>query len=112
MASVLGLGTAAVVFWKIFLPKISLDTYKKICWEFAKLDDEICRNELDGNFINGERIKFPPKEESIHYRYNLFLDYYKKYSIEDLKKERKRLLNRHKASTQYINTTPQELKVE
>lgn len=35
----------------------------------ALLDDEICRNELEGNIIGGEEIRFPPKAESLHYRY-------------------------------------------
>lgn len=39
----------------------------------AALDDEICRNELEGNQIGGEVITFPPKAETLQERYQLFL---------------------------------------
>lgn len=103
--------TIIICYFK-FMPKIPLKEYTKLCLYFAAMDDEICRNELEGNFVNGKKILFPPKDESIHYRYKLFLDTYKKYTRKELEQERERFIKRLEESQQYIGTPKQELELE
>ena len=38
-----------------------LKEYTRRALYMALLDDEICRNELEGNIIGGEEIRFPPR---------------------------------------------------
>jgi len=91
------------------LPKVSASEYTKYCLFFAVLDDEICRNEIEGNTIVGKEIVFPPKTESIHYRYKMFLKTYTKYSKKQLEEEMKRLEKRLEDSKQYIGKSTEEL---
>lgn len=53
------------------------------------MDDEICRNELEGNSIGGREIACLSSKESIEYRYDLFLEMYKDDLEEVLMKEKK-----------------------
>ena len=52
--------------------RMPLREYTRYALYMAALDDEICRNELEGKNIGGELILFPPKSESLQYRYHLF----------------------------------------
>ncbi len=54
--------------------KIPLEQYKAACLYMAVMDDEICRNELEGQDVNGRPIGFPPRRESLPYRNNLFIE--------------------------------------
>ena len=47
------------------LPKMPLKKYTEACLYLAVMDDEISRNELEGSIINGKRIIFPPKKETL-----------------------------------------------
>lgn len=88
-ASIFGLGCIisflSIVYYK-FIPKMSLKKYTQACLYLAVMDDEICRNELEGEFVDGKEISFPKKRESLQYRYRLFLDMYKTYSKRKLEK--------------------------
>lgn len=92
-----------------FMPKVSLSKYTKTCLYFAVLDDEICRNELEGNFIRDNEIKFPARPESVHYRYKMFLDIYKGYSKKELNKEMQTFEKRLQESKQYLNKPKQKM---
>lgn len=88
--------------YKKHIPKMKLKTYTKNCLYMATLDDEICRNELEGNRVEGKEIVFPPKRESLQYRYHMFLEMYKEYSEKKLEREIVKLEIRAKKSRQYI----------
>lgn len=95
-------------FWKR-KKQIPLWEFKKICMEMAKMDDEISRNELEGNYLQGKEITFPPQKESIKFRYDFFCEIYKKYSRKKLEEEKLRLENRLKESQAYKEQVPQDL---
>ncbi|RKD22343.1 hypothetical protein SAMN02745883_02386 [Caminicella sporogenes DSM 14501] len=105
------LAMLAGFIYKSNKPKIPVKEYEALCLELAKIDDQIARNELEGNTINGKKVVFPPKDESIKYRYEVFLDMYKKYSREDLEKEKEHLLKRLETSKQYLNEESQDLEL-
>ena len=67
------------------------------CWRLAFLDDMVCRHELNGVVIKGEPIVFPPKKESIPYRYKLFLEMYGDDTAEVWKKAYGKTWKRAKA---------------
>lgn len=52
--------------------------YHKKCLYLAVLDDDIARLELEGKEISGKKIRFPSREDSLWYRYELFLQMYAK----------------------------------
>ncbi len=105
------LSILAAYLYKRNIAKISWKEYKLCCLELAEIDDQIARNELDGNIVNGKKIIIPPKNESIKYRYLLFIDMYKKYSREEIEQEKKNLLTRLEESKQYKNEKSVELEV-
>ena len=51
-----------------------LKEFARYALYMAVMDDEICRNELEGNQIGDEVIVFPPKAETLQERYHLFLE--------------------------------------
>ena len=44
---------------------MSLKEFSRYALCMAVIDDEICRNELEGNQIGDEVITFPPKKETL-----------------------------------------------
>lgn len=74
--------------------KFKLKDYTKYALYMAVLDDEICRKELDGILVNGEKVEFPSKMDSLKYRYNLFLQLNRGKSKIEVQKEIKKLENR------------------
>ena len=70
------------------------DSFQKDCIYLAALDDEICRREWNGKKINGDVINFPPKKESLYYRYQLFAELYAGYSEKQREKEIKKFEQR------------------
>lgn len=78
----------------------------------AVMDDEICRNELEGNQIGDEVITFPPKAETLQERYHpLFADEPGK-SRHQIQEEVLEMEQRLQESRQYIGQPPQHLEVE
>lgn len=69
------------------LPKTPLKKYTEACLYLAVMDDEISRNELEGSIINGKRIIFPPRRETLQHRYHMFLNLYKNFSAEKMEEE-------------------------
>lgn len=92
-----------------FLPKMPIKKYTKACLYLAVMDDEICRNELEGSTIGGKEIEFPSKQESLHYRYRLFLSQYKQYSSKRLETEISAFEQRLEEAKQYIGQPKEDL---
>ena len=73
--------------------EIGRDTFRDQVWPLpvsdllymAVLDDEISRRELEG------LAEFPPKKESLQYKYHLFLELNRKRSCKDIQQEISRL---------------------
>lgn len=112
--AVVGMATAcasatACYCWNFRMP---LKEYTRYALYMATLDDEICRNELEGNTIQGETIVFPPKEESLQYRYHLFLEMNRKKSRKAIQVEIKQLEQRLEESKQYLNEPKIDLEVD
>ncbi len=53
--------------------RMPLRVYTRYALYMAVLDDEICRNELEGVKVEGGKIRFPHKSISLQDRYQLFL---------------------------------------
>lgn len=82
----LAAGTVLCRWWMIRMP----------CREFARwalymavLDDEICRNELEGNWIGESKIVFPPRAETLQTRYHCFLQQNRKKAAGNSKEKRR-----------------------
>lgn len=103
--------TVCFIFYK-FNYRMPLKEYTKYALYMAYLDDEIARNELEGNSIGGRKIKFPHKKESLMYKYRLFLNLNKKKTKSKLKKEIKDMEKRFQSSKKYINQPKIDLDVE
>ena len=52
--------------------RMPLKEYTRRALYMALLDDEICRNELEGNQVGDEVITFPPKPDTLLKRYHFF----------------------------------------
>lgn len=102
-------GAAACWKWMIRMP---LKKFTRYALYMAVMDDEICRNELEGNQIGDEVITFPPKEESLQYRYHLFLQMNRTKSRRQIQKEIADMEQRLQKSRQYIGQPKEQLEVE
>ena len=102
-------GAAACWKWMIRMP---LREFTRYALYMAVMDDEICRNELEGNQIGGEVITFPPKEETLQYRYHLFLQMNRTKSHRQIRKEIADMEQRLQESRQYIGQPKEQLEVE
>lgn len=91
--------------------RIPLEEYTRYALYMAVMDDEICRNELEGNWIDGEEITFPPKMESLQQRYHMFLRWNRRKSREDIQAEVARMEERLEESRQYLGQPKEELTV-
>ena len=91
--------------------RMPLKEYTRRALYMALLDDEICRNELEGNIIGGEEIRFPPKAKSLHYRYRLYLSMNRGKNRRTLQIETARMERRLEESRQYLNRPQEELTV-
>ena len=103
--------SGAVACWK-WMIRMPLEEFTRYALYMAVLDDEICRNELEGNRIGDEVITFPPKEESLQYRYHLFLELNRTKDRRQLQQEIADLEQRLQESRQYIGQPKEQLEVE
>lgn len=78
----------------------------------AVMDDESCRNELEGNRIGDEVITFPPQVETLQERYHLFLEMNRAKSRQQLQAEIADMEQRLQESRQYIGQSKEQLEVE
>ena len=104
----LAAGTVLCRWWMIRMP----------CREFARwalymavLDDEICRNELEGNWIGESKIVFPPRAETLQTHYHCFLQQNRKKSRRQLQREAADMEQRLRASRQYVDQPKERLEV-
>ena len=78
----------------------------------AVLDDEICRNELEGNQIGDQVISFAPRAETLQERYRLFLELNRTKDRRQLQEEIADLEQRLQESRQYAGQPREHLEVE
>lgn len=102
-------GAAACWKWRFRMP---LKEFTRYALYMAVMDDEICRNELEGNQIGDQVITFPPKEESLQYRYHLFLQMNRTKSRRQIQQEIADMEQRLQESRQYIGQPKEQLEVE
>ena len=89
-----------------------LKEFTRYALYMAVMDDEICRNELEGNQIGDEVITFPPKEETLQYRYHLFLQMNRTKSRRQIREKISEMEQRLQESRQYIGQPKEQLEVE
>lgn len=77
------LATSAILCYRL-RNHVPRKDYRAACLYLAVMDDEICRNELEGTQHAGRELVFPPKIESLPYRYRLFLAMNKGMTRADL----------------------------
>lgn len=104
-----GVGAAAFWRWKIRMP---LKEFTRLALYMAVMDDEICRNELEGNQIGDRIILFPPKAETLQERYHLFLQMNQTKSCRQLQKKIVEMEQRLQESRQYIGQPKEQLEVQ
>ena len=102
-------GFAACWKWMIRMP---LKEFTRYALYMAVMDDEIGRNELEGNWIGDEVITFPPKAETLQGRYYLFLRMNRTKSSRQLQQEIADMEQRLRESRQYIGQPKEQLEVE
>ena len=82
--------------------RMPLKEYTRRALYMALLDDEICRNELEGNQIGAEVLMFPPKVETLQERYHLFLQMNRAKSRRQIQEEIMEMEQRLQESRQYV----------
>lgn len=102
-------GTTCYWRWMIRMP---LKEFTRYALYMAVMDDEICRNELEGNQIGDAVITFPPKVETLQERYHLFLQMNRTKSRRQIQEEIAEMEQRLQESRQYIDQPRQQLEVE
>lgn len=102
-------GAAACWHWMIRMP---LKEFTRYALYMAVMDDEICRNELEGNQLGNEVITFPPKAETLQERYHLFLQMNRTKSRQQIQKEIADMEQHLQDSRQYIGLPNEQLEVE
>lgn len=107
MAAVAG----AVACWK-WMIRMPFKEFTRYALYMVVMDDEICRNELEGNQIGDEVITFPPKEKTLQDRYHLFLQMNRTKSRRQIQKEISEMEQRLQESRQYIGQPKERLEVE
>ena len=103
------IGAAACWRWMIRMP---VQEFTRYALYMAAMDDEICRNELEGNQIGDQIITFAPREETLQERYHLFLKMNRTKSRRQLQQEIAHMERRLQESRQYRDHPRQRLEVE
>lgn len=104
-----GAGAAVCWRWKIRMP---LKEFTRSALYMAVMDDEICRNELEGNQIGDKIITFPPRAETLQARYHLFLQMNQTKSRQQIQKNIAEMERRLQESRQYTGQPKERLEVE
>ena len=102
-------GSVACWRWMIQMP---LKEFTRYALYMAVMDDEICRNELEGNQIGDEVITFRPKAETLQERYQLFLQMNRTKSRQQIQKEIAEMEQRLQESRKYIGQPKEQLEVK
>ena len=106
----LAAGAGAAAYWR-WIFRMPLKEFTRYALYMAVLDDEICRNELEGNQIGDTVIQFGPKEKTLQDRYHIFLQMNRKKSRRQLRAEIAALEQRLQESRQYIGQPKERLEV-
>ena len=102
-------GAAACWKWMIRMP---LREFTRHALYMAVLDDEICRNELEGNQIGDQVITFATRAETLQERYHLFLELNRAKDRRQLQQEISYMEQRLRESRQYADRPGERLEVE
>lgn len=102
-------GAAACWKWRFRMP---LKEFTRYALYMAVMDDEICRNELEGNQIGDQVITFAPRAETLQERYHIFLERNRTKSRRQLRQEIADMEQRLQDSRQYIGQPKERLEVE
>ena len=89
-----------------------LKEFTRYALYMAVMDDEICRNELEGNQIGEEVIAFPTMAETLQDRYHLFLQMNRTKSRRQIQKEIADMEQWLWESRQYMDKPKEQLEVE
>ena len=92
--------------------RVPLKEFARYALYMAVMDDEICRNELEGNQIGAQTICFRPREETIQEKYHLFLSMNRKKSRKQLRKEIGEMERRLRDSRRYVGQPKAHLEIE
>lgn len=106
----LAAGAGAAAYWR-WIFRMPLKEFTRYALYMAVLDDEICRNELEGNQIGDTVIQFGLKEKTLQDRYHIFLQMNRKKSRRQLRAEIAALEQRLQESRQYIGKPKERLEV-
>lgn len=101
----------AAACWKRMI-RVPLKEFARYALYMAVMDDEICRNELEGNQIGAQTICFRPREETIQEKYHLFLSMNRKKSRKQLRKEIGEMERRLRDSRRYVGQPKAHLEIE
>lgn len=103
-AAILGCLAVAtgMIVWKRWAFRMPFKEFTRYALYMAVMDDEICRNELEGNDLGGVRIEFPDKMDSLQMRYQVFLQMNQKKSRQQILDEIAAMEQRLQDSRQYI----------
>lgn len=111
LAGGLAVAVGAVVCWN-WMIRMPLKEFTRYALYMAVLDDEICRNELEGNQIGDQIITFAPRAETLQERYHLFLEMNRTKSRRQLQQEIADMEKRLRESRQYIGQPKERLEIE
>ena len=111
LAGGMAVAAGAVACWN-WMIRMPLKEFTRYALYMAVMDDEICRNELEGNRIGDKVITFPPRAESLQERYHLFLQMNRRKSRRQLQAEIADMELRLKESRQYIGQPGIQLDAE
>lgn len=101
----------AAACWKRMI-RVPLKEFARYALYMAVMDDEICRNELEGNQIGVQTICFRPREETIQEKYHLFLSMNRKKIRKQLRKEIGEMERRLRDSRRYVGQPKAHLEIE
>ena len=92
--------------------RMPVKEFTRYAFYMAVMDDEICRNELEGNQVGDRVITFAPRAETLQKRYHLFLEMNRTKSRRQLQQEIADMEQRLRESRQYIGQPKERLEVE
>ena len=92
--------------------RMPLKEFTRYALYMAVMDDEICRNELEGNQIGDQVITFAPRAETLQERYHLFLEMNRAKSRQQIQEEIAEMEQRLQESRQYIGQPKDRMEVE
>ena len=107
----LAVAAGAAACWRRMI-RVPIRMFTRYALYMAVLDDEICRNELEGNQIGDQVIFFAPRAETLQERYHLFLELNRTKDREQLQQEIADLEQRLQESRQYAGRPKEQLEVE